>query len=81
MEYQESIEEKDQILPEDLRKTWNAKRTERKKLVKQWKKAQESIDFWVKRRTLLNYQLKRNEEELKNMKDLMIEDCKLTEEI
>ena len=64
------------ILKEDLRKTWNAKKSEREKLIKQWKKAKESLAYWVSKTSFLEYQLNRNGEELEHMRGQILADCR-----
>ena len=66
---------KDSIPKEDLRKTWNAKKSEREKLIKQWNKAKQSLAFWVSKTSFLEYQLNRNAEELERMRGRMLADC------
>ena len=67
------------FLKEDLRKSWNAKKSQREKLIKQWKKAKESVDHWIAKKSFLEYQLNRNGEELELMRSHMLEDCKMNE--
>lgn len=66
---------KDSIPKEDLRKTWNAKKSEREKLIKQWNKAKQSLAYWVSKTSFLEYQLNRNAEELERMRGRMLADC------
>ena len=71
----QDIINKDSIPKEDLRKTWNAKKSEREKLIKQWNKAKESLAYWVSETSFLEYQLNRNAEELERMRGRMLTDC------
>ena len=66
---------KDSIPKEDLRKTWNNKKSEREKLLKQWNKAKESLAYWVSKTSFLEYQLKQNGKELERMRGRMLADC------
>lgn len=66
---------KDSIPKEDLRKTWNNKKSEREKLLKQWNKAKESLAYWVSKTSFLEYQLNQNCKELERMRGRMLADC------
>jgi len=66
---------KDSIPKEDLRKTWNNKKSEREKLLKQWNKAKESLAYWVSKTLFLEYQLNQNGKELERMRGRMLADC------
>ena len=43
----QNIIRKDLVPKEDLRRTWNNKKSEREKLLKQWNKAKESLAYLV----------------------------------
>ncbi|EDO34932.1 predicted protein [Nematostella vectensis] len=65
---------KDPIPKEDLRKTWNAKKSEREKLANQWNKAKKSLAYWVSKTSFFEYKLNRNAEELERMRGRMLTD-------
>lgn len=71
----QNIIKNDSIPKEDLRRRWNIKKSEREKLVKQRNKANESLEYWLSKMQWLKYELKRNAEELEQMKGRMIADC------
>lgn len=48
---------KDSIPKEDLRKTWNNKKSEREKLLKQWNKAKETLAIGFRKHHSLNINL------------------------
>ena len=66
---------KDSIPKEDLRKTWNYKKSERQKLLKQWKKAKRTLAYWVSKTSFLEYKLNQNNKELEHMRGRMLADC------
>lgn len=74
-EFLQSVIVKDSLPKEDLRRSWNNKKSEREKLLKQWNKAKESLAYWVSKTSFLEYQLNRNAEELERMRGRMLADC------
>ena len=71
----EEILKKDGMPKEDLRKNWNAKKTEREKLLKQRRKAKEQVTYWVSKLKMYNIQINRNSEDLERMRGMMLADC------
>ena len=71
----QNIINKDSIPKEDLRRTWNNKKSEREKMLKQWNKAKKSLSYWVSKTKLLEHKLSRNAEELERMRGRMLADC------
>ena len=74
-EFLQSVIVKDSLPKEDLRRSWNNKKSEREKLLKQWNKAKKSLAYWFSKTTFLENQLNRNAEELERMRGRMIADC------
>ena len=46
-EFLQSVIVKDSLPKEDLRRSWNNKKSEREKLMKQWNKAKKTLAYWV----------------------------------
>ena len=74
-EFLQSVIVKDSLPKEDLRRSWNNKKSEREKLLKQWNKAKKSLAYWFSKTTFLENRLNRNAEELERMRGRMIADC------
>ena len=74
-EFFQSVIVKDSLPKEDLRRSWNNKKSEREKLMKQWNKAKKTLAYWVSKTTFLENQLNINAEELERMRGRMIADC------
>ena len=74
-DFLQSVIVKDSLPKEDLRRSWNNKKSEREKLLKQWNKVKKTLAYWVSKTTFLENQLNRNAEELERMRGRMIADC------
>ena len=46
-DFLQSVIVKDSLPKEDLRRSWNNKKSEREKLMKQWNKAKKTLAYWV----------------------------------
>jgi len=71
----EEILKKDGMPKEDLRENWNAKKTEREKLLTQRRKTKEQVTYWVSKLKMYNIQINRNSEDLERMRGMMLADC------